>query len=214
MTIRPDRAIAKGDGANTSIISFHSHSGTHVDTPRHFCPDGRSVQDTLSAEKTFFPVFCIDVQQKMAQPIRIKDFKKILDHDSGMRGLLVRTGMYRIRSADPASYCTNHPWIHPEVPPYLRTLFPNIQLFGTDTISISNPGFRDQGRECHRAFLCGERPILLAEDLDLSHPSLTSKPLAVTIYPWIVDDLDGVPVHVFAELMQEHNNPNCEEKFS
>ena len=75
-----------------------------------------------------------------------------------------------------------------------------MKLFGTDTISVSNPQHREEGHECHRQFLCGDSPLLLAEDLDLSDPSLVSGPLEVQVFPWIIDDLDGVPIFAFAEL--------------
>ena len=35
--------IAQGDGANLSKLSMGSHSGTHVDAPRHFIGDGLSI---------------------------------------------------------------------------------------------------------------------------------------------------------------------------
>jgi hypothetical protein len=56
---------------------------------------------------------------------------------------------------------------------------------------------------------------VFAEDLELPDPSMTSGLLTVTIYPWIIDPLDSVPVHAFAELMQEYDiHPRVEEKFS
>jgi kynurenine formamidase len=73
-------------------------------------------------------------------------------------------------------------------------------VFGTDTISISSPKYRSEGQECHRAFLCGDNPILLAEDLKLSDPVLTSATLKMTVHPLLIDDLDGIPIHAFAEL--------------
>lgn len=42
-TIKPLRRIAKGDGANVSIVSFGNHTGTHVDPPSHFIEGGNSV---------------------------------------------------------------------------------------------------------------------------------------------------------------------------
>ena len=37
-----DKNISKGDSANTKIIKFHNHSGTHIDFPNHFYKDGKS----------------------------------------------------------------------------------------------------------------------------------------------------------------------------
>lgn len=200
------KSIAKGDSANTTLISLSSHTGTHIDVPRHFCPGGKTVRDILGEKLELSPVYCIDVTAKPKNAIGISDIQPFIGQIPDAEGIFIRTGMYKFRATDSNRYSSGHPWISPVLPSFLRTACPKIRLFGTDTISISNPQFRDEGRKCHRAFLCGDSPIVLAEDLDLSDPSLVSAPLTVTIYPWILDDLDGVPVHAFAELMQEYGN--------
>jgi hypothetical protein len=57
---------------------------------------------------------------------------------------------------------------------------------------------RDEGRSCHRAFLCGSPPLLLLEDLDLSDPRLAGRDLSLWVYPWLREPLDGVPVVALA----------------
>ena len=37
--------ISKGDTANTKRISFHNHSGTHIDFPNHFLENGKFSSD-------------------------------------------------------------------------------------------------------------------------------------------------------------------------
>src|SRR5687768_509895 len=37
------QAVAKGAGANVSVIRFGSHTGTHADAARHFFDDGQPV---------------------------------------------------------------------------------------------------------------------------------------------------------------------------
>lgn len=195
----PVKSIERGDRANTSQITVSNHTGTHIDAPRHFCPDGETTRKALGTCFEITPVYCVDVPLQQNAPIDIATLKPYLEKIPEAQGLLVRTGMYRTRAANPKEYCEDHPWVHPELPAFLRTICPSIRLFGTDTISISNPKHRDEGRACHRAFLCGADPILIAEDLNLSNPELATVPLRVTFYPWIVDDLDGVPVIAFAE---------------
>ena len=58
-------------------------------------------------------------------------------------------------------------------------------LFGVDTISISSPPHREEGRACHRAFLCGLPPILILEDLDLSDPRLTGDGFQLPCLPLV-----------------------------
>ena len=39
------KAIARGDPANVSRLELGAHTGTHVDAPRHFIPDGESASE-------------------------------------------------------------------------------------------------------------------------------------------------------------------------
>ena len=102
-------------------------------------------------------------------------------------------------SGIPHGYEAAHAWIHPEIPDLLREHLPSLQLFGTDTISISSPAHREEGRACHRSFLCGSPPILVLEDLDLSDPCLRGRGFQLYIYPWFCGALDGVPVVAIME---------------
>jgi arylformamidase len=44
VTVRPHCAIATGDPFNVSVVTFGSHTGTHVDAPRHFLDDAEDVE--------------------------------------------------------------------------------------------------------------------------------------------------------------------------
>lgn len=195
------KSMQAGDSTNTSLVSLSSHTGTHIDVPRHFCPEGKTVREMIGDHRVFEPVFCIDIPVEPGNPLTVIHIRPFIENLRDTAGILVRTGMFRFRAANPASYCMNHPWIHPDVPRFLREECPALRLFGTDTISISSPAHRDEGRACHRAFLCEETPILLLEDLDLFDLSLTGAPMSVTLYPWICDAPDGAPVQAFAEFL-------------
>ncbi|MCK9277823.1 MAG: cyclase family protein, partial [Methanoculleus sp.] len=66
--------------------------------------------------------------------------------------------------------------------------------------SIATPSHPEEGRESHRAFLCGSPHIFLLEDVDLSYGRLLEEPWILRIYPVVFDDLDGVPVVALAEF--------------
>jgi arylformamidase len=206
-TFREIKSIAQGDSANTTLITLSSHAGTHIDVPRHFCPGGKTTREMLGTELSLSPVYCFDILAGTGTGIGITDLKPYASRLKDAAGIFIRTGMYRLRATDPETYMTGHPWIQPDLPQYLRSACPSLRMFGIDTISISNPQHRTEGRECHRAFLCREKPIIIAEDLDFSDPFLTSGPLSVTIIPWINDDLDGVPVQIFAEVLSQGSLP-------
>src|SRR5450830_1894455 len=49
ISITAQQAISQGASANVSRIDFGSHTGTHVDAPKHFFDDGAGV-DALSLD--------------------------------------------------------------------------------------------------------------------------------------------------------------------
>ena len=191
--------MAKGDSANTSSITFSTHSGTHIDAPRHFCKQGKTIADCLTVDTTFFPAYCIDVPKPVSEEITVSDLEGSISLVQNAEALLIRTDWHTLRSKNPEQYSTNHPWVSPEVPQFLREKCPRLRLFGLDQISVSSPLHREAGHECHRKFLCGKKPILLLEDLNLSDTRIKTA-FRMHIYPNFIDDIDGVPVTVIAEI--------------
>ncbi len=52
-------AIARGDVANVTGLHLGAHTGTHVDAPRHFLPDG-STTEAIAPEALIGPAFVAD----------------------------------------------------------------------------------------------------------------------------------------------------------
>jgi len=200
VSFNPVRSIANNDSANTSLFSFGNHSGTHIDAPLHFCENGFSVVYILEAENVFSPAICIDIAKEPDSYISKADIEPFEKQIIDVEALLIRTGFFRYRQSQSDLYTTSHPWIHPDVPEYLREMCPQLKVIGLDTISISNPSHREEGRAAHKAFLCGEFPILLLEDANISDPRLVENIFELHIYPWIVDDVDATQVTVLAAL--------------
>jgi kynurenine formamidase len=170
-----------------------------VDAPLHFCPGGATVADLLGAGREFAPLAILDLPRTGDACIGPADLEPLLPLAGEARALLVRTGDWARRGRDPGGYASEHPWIHPGVPDLLRSRLPSLGIFGSDTISIASPLHREEGRACHRAFLCGSPPVLLLEDLDLSDPRLAGPGFSFRIYPWFREPLDGIPVVALAE---------------
>jgi len=200
LTITRTKSFEGGDAENKSLIAVSSHAGTHIDLPLHFCPDGGSVKALLAPEAVFAPARCIEVQKEGEEPLRIHDLLVHLNVIQASRALFVRTGSGRIRESDPDAYAERHPWVHPEVPGFLRMQNPALRLFGIDTISIATPANPEEGMEAHRGFLCTSPHIFLLEDVDLSYDRLLEEPWTLRVYPMIFDDLEGVPVVALAEF--------------
>jgi kynurenine formamidase len=82
----------------------------------------------------------------------------------------------------------------------LRRESTGLRLFGIDTISVAIPTHRDEGRSCHREFLCRSPPILLLEDADLSDNRILGAPWKLHLLPFFSEGIDGLPVAAIAEL--------------
>jgi arylformamidase len=200
LAITPTRSLEREDAENESRIVFSSHTGTHIDLPRHSCPGGGSVRVLLAPEAVFEPARCIEIPRTGEEPIRIHDLLPHLDVVRNARALFVRTGSGRIRESDPEAYAKAHPWVHHEVPGFLRMQNPALRLLGIDTISIATPSYPEEGAKVHRAFLCRSPHIFLLEDVDLSYGRLLGEPWILRLYPVVFDDLDAVPVVALAEF--------------
>jgi arylformamidase len=203
-SVTPHRTFAAGHASSSSTLSFNTHSGTHVDAPLHFCPGGATLSDLLGAGKVFSPLEILEVPRVGDTCIAPADLEPFLPSRGGARALFVRTGDWQRRERDPAGYAGEHPWVNPGVPVLLRERLPSLELFGMDTISIASPLHRDEGRACHRAFLCGSPPVMILEDLDLSDPRLAGQGFALHVYPWFREALDGIPVVALAEKTGNH----------
>lgn len=193
------RSIEQGDRTNSSSITISAHSGTHIDAPWHFCNPGKTILGCLESDTSFFPTYCIDILKPISEEITTHELKQSISYIKDAEALLIRTGWYTQRLKTPELYCTDHPWVSPEVPQYLREQCPGLRLFGLDQISVSSSLHRKDGHECHRKFLCGEKPILLLEDLNLADPRI-KEVFGMHIYPHFIDETDGIPVTVIAEI--------------
>ena len=198
------RSIERGDSTNTSAITLSTHSGTHIDAPFHFCKEGKTIAGCLKLDTTFFPAYCIEVCKKKSEEIIVSDLESSISGVQNAEALLIHTGWDTIRLQDSLRYSYDHPWISPEVPLFLRQKCPKLRLFGIDQISISSVLHRDAGHECHRKFLCGERPILILEDINLSDAVEFNGTFQLHVYPYMIDDVDGIPVIAIVET--EHGN--------
>jgi len=198
--IRPAKSIAKGDSSNSSMITLNSHAGTHIDFPLHFCQGKAGVLGMLEPENVFDPAYCIDIPKESDDPVMPQDLMQLPAEMRNAEALLIRTGAYCHRKTNPAEYATHHPWVHPDVPPFMREQFPHLRLFGIDAISAAVPHRKEEGKAVHRGFLCKDHPVMLVEDMDLSSDRLLKGSMKLILYPMIYDELDGVPVIALAEL--------------
>lgn len=200
--IQRSRSISNGDSSNCSELVFPAHSGTHVDAPWHFDPEGETLDqyppDYWSAKATML----LDVPSVPGEILDMNRLRSALETVPGDCDLLLlRTGAEAWRKTTPRIYAENGPCIGPDVAAWLRT-YRNLKFLGIDFISVSSFAHRQLGHETHRAFLGRQKscraPILLIEDMFLS--DLVVAPLAVSIVPLLFSGADAAPVTVIATL--------------
>ncbi|MBF0188811.1 MAG: cyclase family protein [Magnetococcales bacterium] len=195
----PDKQIAQGDSCNTKALRLSNHIGSHVDAPRHFVDDGRTVEDYTPEEWIFCQPLLLDVNVEKSAIIDVHHLDKAIPtHVSDADMVLVRTGMEKDRSED--AFWKTPPGFAPETCLYLSQRFPSFSVIGMDTISISSFAQREIGRMAHRAFLeCG---IRIFEDLALSSVHDAAVLRRVIALPFRFSDADGAPVTLMGELTQ------------
>ena len=197
VSIKANSSIQKGETANCSSWVFsNNHIGTHIDSPYHFCENGKKTYEIPVDDYIFNNVHLMDIPCKEAKLIGIKDFEKSLPINNEIELLLIRTDFENLRNED--DYWNNNPGIAPELADYFRKNYPKIRCIGFDFISLTSWKYRVEGRESHKAFLCPDKgkPILVIEDMSLK--SLNKKINWVVVAPLFVEDGNGGAVTVFA----------------
>lgn len=153
------QSVANGAGANVSHVDFGSHTGTHVDAPRHFFDDGSGV-DELPLEVLMGPAMLVgfpdDVMAVTEAHLRGKDL------DGQTRVLLKTRNSSYIRSRD---FVRDYTYLAPDGAAYLVSL--GVKLVGIDYLSIEQ--FHSGHHMTHRTLL--ENAVIIVEGLDLSAPS-------------------------------------------
>ena len=199
LNIKDIKSLHKGDPANVFSFTMENHWGTHIDCPAHFFENGLRVAD-YSPETWFF-------QKPFVLPLKLEENSLVGPEDigkipEGTDLLLIKSGFSCFREIE--KYTHNNPGLKPEVAIWLRERHPYVRAVGLDFISLSAYQNRALGREAHRTFLDPNgvnAPILIIEDMDLSHD--LSGLEEVWVAPLRVDEMDSAPCTVIGVLTTE-----------
>lgn len=193
------RSIKAGDSCNANYWSFPNHAGTHIDLPLHFSQDGKCLNDYLAEFWLFHNVSVIDISGRIPGSVINANMFKNHRISESTELLLLKTGFGSLRGT--SAYWQAGPVFSPYLADYFRTSFPNLRIFGFDAISVSSWSDRVTGREAHRAFLGGARPILLLEDMNLLPINGQQQIAHVTVAPLLVSGADASPCAVIAKMV-------------
>ena len=178
----PVKRIAGGGSSNTSQLTMGTHTGTHVDAPRHFFDDRPGVEG--------LPV------ELLIGRARVID----LPHRGGITGEhLAGAGLREdlrvlIRTPNSALWASGEPfrqdytYLSEDGAKYL--VAQGVKLVGVDYLSVEQ--FKKPGAPAHRALLGND--VVIIEGLNLSD----AEPGHYEMYclPLKIKDADGAPARV------------------
>lgn len=177
--IEAQQAISMGAGANVSRISFGSHTGTHVDAPRHFFDDGNTV-DQLPLTRLVGPARLIEMDDELAsigaadlEPHGLADQKRVL----------IKTRNSRLLSE--AAFVRDYTFLTPDGADYLVEI--GIELVGVDYLSIEQ--FKSGHHLTHLTLL--GKGIVIVEGLMLA--DIAPGDYDMVCLPLRLEGLDGAP---------------------
>ncbi|MEP6619354.1 MAG: cyclase family protein [bacterium] len=191
ISITPQQAISQGAGANVSRIDLGSHTGTHVDAPKHFFDDGAGV-DALSLNVLIGPARLL----AFSDSVTSIGEAELRAHDlTGVTRVLLKTRNSAWLASGSTEFHADYTYVAPDGAAYLAAL--GVQLVGVDYLSVEQ--FHSGHHLTHRTLL--ERGIVIVEGLLLSEP--TAGDYELYCLPVKFAGLDGAPAR--AVLIQRGN---------
>ena len=181
ISITAQQAISQGAGANVSRIDMGSHSGTHVDAPKHFFDDGAGA-DTLPLDVLMGPARLIAVDDA----VKSVGETELRAHDlRGVTRVVIRTRNSAWLASGSTEFHPDYTFLSPEGAAYLVGL--GVKLVGVDYLSVEQ--FHSGHHRTHRTLLGAD--VVIIEGLVLTEPppgdyELRCLPLRLT-------GLDGAP---------------------
>lgn len=160
IAITAQQSIAQGAGANVSRIDFGSHTGTHVDAPKHFFDDGAGV-DTIPLELLMGPARLLAFGDAVTS---IGEAELAAHNLEGVTRLLLKTRNSKWLASGSTEFHTDYTYVAPDGAEYLARL--GVRLVGVDYLSVEQ--FRSGHHRTHRTLLA--QGIVIVEGLLLHEP--------------------------------------------
>lgn len=206
LTIRPDMpvwpgdptvvmqrqaSIEAGDGVNVSWLELGTHTGTHLDPPLHFIPEGKSV-DELDLDALVGPahVVAFDVEEA----ITAADLEAAGLPDDATR-LLCKTRNSELWTEKPTEFVEDFVYVSPDAAQWLVDR--GFRLVGVDYLSVEQFEAAGQGAPTHHILL--EAGVIAVEGLNLA--GIPAGRYTLVCLPLKIQAGDGAPCR--AILMEE-----------
>jgi kynurenine formamidase len=187
------------DGANVTKMTLTSHTGTHLDVPRHVIRDGLTLTDLEPADFIFDRPVVVDLRLGDGEIVQPKDLEAFVGTSREVDLLLFRFGYADVRRKDKTRFSVKAPGFGVESARFLRKEFPALRGVGMDVPSLSCIEHLDDTMAAHHELLSGEgRRFIVVEDMDLEHDLKGLR--RVIVAPLRVDQGDGGPVTAYGMI--------------
>lgn len=181
--------IAK-NGFAEKLLSFYSHTGTHIDAPGHILT-GSPRLDDFAASHFMGPGLVMDVSAVRGTGIEIADLEKYEKRLHGVHYALLYSGWARQWGG--AGYFGDFPVLSTAAAHWLAG-FP-LKGIGVDMISVD--GMDSPTMEVHKTFFA--KKMLIIENL-VNLETLIGKKFIFSCLPLKIAAADGSPVRAIAML--------------
>lgn len=176
------------DGFEEKKITIYSHTGTHVDAPRHILHGGKGLDD-FSVEKFFGRGIVIDARDESCiSPALLYKYEKEIEKSEFV---LINTGWDRYWGEE--EYYRGFPFMTNEAALWLSCK--DIKGIGIDAISVDSVDSSDLLN--HNIFL--KRELVIVENLN-SLERLHGKEFLFSCMPLKIKSADGSPIRALAIL--------------
>jgi kynurenine formamidase len=179
------------DGWNAKRLELYSHCGTHMDAPRHFLPDGGTI-DRLDLAQCIGPARVVDLTPiEPRTVITVEHFGAAAGEVGGGDRLLLRTDWHK-RHGTP-DYRDALPRIGVDLAHWL--VEQGVSLLGVEPPSVADVHHREELTAVHRILL--EGGVVIVEGL--AHlDQIDTQCVELAVLPLKVLDGDGAPARAVA----------------
>ena len=175
------QSISAGNTANVSRIDLGSHTGTHVDAPKHFIDSGTGV-DAMPLDVLMGPARLL----VMGDDVMAVGEAELRAHDlTGVTRVLIRTRNSAWLASGSTEFHPDFTHVAPDGAEYLVSL--GVRLVGVDYLSVEQ--FHSPHHRTHRTLL--ENGVVIVEGMMLGEPPAGDYQLYCL--PLLLAGLDGAP---------------------
>ena len=199
------QCMGDGDACNASSVYHSMHNGTHVDAPKHFSKNGKSIDNIPIEDFYYTSPLLITLKKGEREYITKEDLVQFEKEISKADILCVYTGFSDVKEKDTDAYVTKFPSFTYEAALYLRYNFPALKAIALDFLSADSPTEGPAtGFPVHKALLDeikseDIRTLLIFEDVNLNRlMSIKDTIKTICAFPIRWENAEAAPVCMVA----------------